>query len=72
MTFLALLVHVLVPVLVAGVISYLVNMPTAPFSLRAKSLSTWVIWVVTVLYILWWVLDAFGLLPAPAPIRGVR
>lgn len=73
MTFAAILLNVLVPILVAGVVTYLISMPNAPLSPRAKQLATWVIWAAVILWMLFWALGALGVVgSARGPVLRER
>lgn len=60
MTFVALLLNVIVPLLVAGVGGYLCTLPDAPLSDRAKRVVPWVLWAIAVLWAVVWALSTLG------------
>ncbi len=68
MTALDLLLHLVAPILVAGALAYVIALPNAPFSPRAKSLATWVIWAIAVLWILVWLLGLVGVVHLRTPV----
>ncbi len=47
-------VNVVVPLAIAGVVSWVVQMPEAPLSPRARQLIAWVVWLLAAIWIVIW------------------
>lgn len=60
LTLYGLLLNVVVPLLVAGVLVWLLTLPSAPFDATLKGALRWVVIAIVVVWILFWLLSAFG------------
>ncbi len=61
MTFLDLVLNIVVPILVAGVVAWVISRDDAPLSPGGKRLARWAIWAIAALWIVVWLLRLTGM-----------